>query len=91
MQGFIVVVLACFVLCAAGSVLLHLRTRRIARHRDGETIEDYRAYFNKGEAPPDVLLAVWGFFQRWTSMDNFPVRPTDEIRDVYTGPQFSDH
>jgi hypothetical protein len=79
------VVLGFGVLIAIGTIGIRVRTRQIAASRPGENYEVFRSSFEVGEAPPDVLWAVYATFQEWCSetVAEFPVRAADHIGDIY--------
>ncbi len=79
------VALALVVLVAVGVIAERHRTRRIAAGRVGETFDTFVAGFSSGDAPPEVLRAVYAQLQDWCSdaVDAFPVRAEDNLRRVY--------
>ena len=72
-------------LYAALVVLNRSRIRRIAAARAGENFDTFCASFGEDEVPPDVLRAVYTWFQDWHAgtVATFPVRAADDIADVY--------
>ncbi len=71
------------VLLVAGSVWIHVRTRRIAASRPGENFDTFRSSFRPDEAPEDLLRIVYATFQQSSVVAAFPVRADDDIGDIY--------
>ncbi|MBN9522982.1 hypothetical protein J0H58_31465 [bacterium] len=76
---------ALVVLVAVGTILGQHRTRRIAAGRVGETFDTFSAGFSPGDAPPEILRAVYAQLQDWCSgaVYAFPVRAGDDLGRVY--------
>ena len=75
----------CLLLFGVFMVWHHVRIRRIAAARPGESFETFRASFGEQDVAPEVLRTVYATFQKWWphSVAAFPVRPDDDLGHVY--------
>lgn len=80
---FIGLVLAAVFVSSA--IWTHIRLGRMARQRAGEGFSDFAAYFVHRNIPHKILVDTYEYFGRWNAVGGelFPVRPTDNISDVY--------
>jgi hypothetical protein len=64
---------------------LRVRTRKIAGERKGEGFSDFEAYFAGTHIPREILVQTYDYFAGWNrdAVENFPVRATDNIADIY--------
>lgn len=67
----------------AGNSLLRYREKKLADSRRGQGFDDFTAYFSGEDIPRNKLRHVYDFFQRWQSVKDFPVHPTDDLYKVY--------
>ena len=75
------IVAASLYLCAVE--IFAVRYRRLAHQRRADGDGDLQLYFCRAGVHGDVLAAVHQFFQRFTAVRGFPVRPTDDLLEVY--------
>lgn len=67
------------------AIVTRISVGRMARRRAGEGFSDFAAYFVHKNIPHQILVDTYEFFGRWNAVagEMFPVRPTDNISDVY--------
>ena len=67
----------------AGNWILRRREQQMAKARRGYGFEEFVAYFSGGNIPEENLRHVYSYFQTCQSAKNFPVRPNDDLYQVY--------
>lgn len=66
-----------------GMIFFRLKDYMIRRKRKEDKKENFLIYFvDKGISEP-LVLSVYQYLQNWMSLSDFPVRPKDNIADVY--------
>jgi hypothetical protein len=67
------------------TIATHISVGRMARRRAGEGFSDFAAHFVHKNIPHKILVDTYEYFGRWNAVagELFPVRPTDNISDVY--------
>ena len=67
------------------AIWTHISIGRMARRRAGEGFSDFAAYFVHRNIPHEILSDTYRYFGQWNAVGGelFPVRPTDNISDVY--------
>lgn len=80
-----IIIVGVIALMVVGTWLGNVRKRRIARARAGEGFDDFEAHFAGRNIPREILVNTYVFFEDWNSdaIENFPVRATDNIADIY--------
>jgi hypothetical protein len=75
----------CLVLFGVFMAWGHVRIRRIAAARTGESFETFRGAFGREDVAPEVLRTVYATFQAWWphSVAAFPVRADDALGQIY--------
>ena len=69
----------------SSAIWTHISLGRLARQRAGEGFSDFAAYFVHRNIPHEILVGTYQYFGQWNASGGelFPVRPTDNIADVY--------
>jgi hypothetical protein len=72
-------------LFVGAAIATHISLSRMARRRAGEGFSDFAAHFVHRNVPHEILVDTYEYFGRWNAVagELFPVRPTDNISDVY--------
>lgn len=85
MSSVLVIGLVVAIVCVCSAIWTHLRLGRMAGRRAGEGFSDFAAYFVHRNIPHEILVDTYEYFGRWNAVagELFPVRPTDNISDVY--------
>ena len=79
----LITVLGGVVLFLVVNVRLRSKNAKIAASRSGDSREDFIYYFSKEGAPKEILVEVYRSLQALQSAKNFPVRPDDDLYQVY--------
>jgi hypothetical protein len=80
-----IIIVGVIALAIIVSWLLKVRTRRIAEQRAGEGFTEFAAHVAGQDIPREILVDTYNYFENWHAhaVENFPVRATDRIADIY--------
>lgn len=83
MRFFIYLVVGIVGLFALGTIVLSIREHLIRRKRKDDKPEDFINHFvNKGFSE-SLALSVYDHLQNWMGSNGFPVRPQDNLANIY--------
>jgi hypothetical protein len=85
MRAAFIIVLVIVFLSVDSFIRTRLRLRRMARRRENSGFGDFAAHFVNRRVPLEVLVNTYDYFGELnkTADELFPVRPADNISDVY--------
>ncbi|HEV7904611.1 MAG TPA: hypothetical protein VGO96_12280 [Pyrinomonadaceae bacterium] len=85
MLSVLIIGLVIAVLFMSAAFVTRISVGRMARQRAGEGFSDFAAYFVHRNIPHQILSDTYQYFGQWNASagELFPVRPTDNISDVY--------
>jgi hypothetical protein len=85
MLSVLIIGLVIAVLFMSAALVSHVSAERMARRRAGEGFSDFAAYFVHRNIPHQILSDTYRYFGQWNAFagELFPVRPTDNISEVY--------
>jgi hypothetical protein len=83
MQAFIYLALFFIGLFSLLMIFQWIRDYINLRNRRGDKKEDFIDYFVSQGISESLALSVYHYLQNWVNFKDFPVRPQDNIDDIY--------
>lgn len=70
-------------LLGTSMIFFWIRDYFISKSRSKDKKEDFINHFSKIGISTSLALSVYQYLQDWKYIDKFPVRPTDDIANIY--------